>query len=232
MSRQSQSIIERHPQKEEIEKALIEGWTYREITAAYGVGKNRLSEYARGKFVEALAAGKKARKEWDGDRIVNEIEEVMEKAKRMLDACDEWLQDPDAPGKYNLDPRGHEVEIVYYDTSSTAEDEKPIRRRRPLQQVLDDIAGAGRNPIEVKISQADPRKLILDSVNSLSRLLEVMGRVRGEIQDVTYNISTSEVWISFQSIILEALRDYPEAKERLADKLRAHASDDSVSRGA
>jgi len=218
----SQAKIYKHPQREQIEKEIVDGVPYREISRRWGMSVHAVSMYANRRLRDLLRHSEKA-KGWDGDRIISEIESALEKAQKMLDACDEWLTDPENPEKYNLDPRGDEIEVVYYYEGK--------KRKGRLQDVLDFLADNGVNPIEVKHKRADPRKLLLEAVERLGAQVERIARTRGDIADVTINLYQSQTWIQFQQLVLESLRDHPEAREDLADRLRASGLIDESSVG-
>ena len=212
------SSIEQDPRREEIERDIISGMSYRKIAEKYD-GKwsySAIHKYAYQRLGELLAQSPKM-SEWNGDRIVREIERQMEMGNKLLDACSEALEDPDHPGRFTLDPTATDIEVVYIDTTQPV----PTKRRATLQQLLNTVASGGTIHVdEYKYAKSDPRKLLLDSIGKLGGHLELLAKVKGEIQDAAITIVKSETWQSFQALVIENLKDYPEVREALADRLR------------
>lgn len=219
-----QSVIATHPKYEEIRKDIVSGtMTYVNIAKKYGVSYAAVRRFISSQL-PSLAAESQKMREWDADRIVQELEQTIEYAQKLLDACDEWLTDPDAPDRYTLVPRAHEVEIVYYEQSG--EEDRPVKKKASLQELLDELKEGGVSAFDARWKVADPRRLLLDAVGRLGAQIEVIAKTRGEIKDVTYTIAHSEVWLNFQTLILQELKDYPEAREQLASRLRASITAD------
>lgn len=219
-----QSVIATHPKYEEIRKDIVSGtMPYVNIAKKYGVSYAAVRRFIASQL-PSLAAESQKMREWDADRIVQELEQTIEYAQKLLDACDEWLTDPDSPDRYTLVPRAHEVEIVYYEQSG--EDDRPVKKKASLQELLDELKEGGVSAFDARWKVADPRRLLLDAVGRLGAQIEVIAKTRGEIKDVTYTIAHSEVWLNFQTLILQELKDYPEAREQLAARLRASLTAD------
>lgn len=66
--------------------------------------------------------------------------------------------------------------------------------------------------------EKDPSALIALS-NTLTRQLELMAKLVGQIKDVNISIINSPVWVQIQQTIINAVADFPEARERLAEAL-------------
>ena len=206
----------------EINAAIIRGENYSAIARKYGYTPQAISNYARMQMSELMAKAEKM-KSWTADRIVDEIEAVMSSAKKMLAAAEEYLRDPADPNKYTLHPNADEIWVTYIDGED--DNGRPIRRKDSLQGLLSSLREGGKPAVDIKIQQADPRKYLLESVDKISEQIERIARVRGEIQDVKINIQSNPVWIELQQVIIEGLADYPEARESIAQRLRAIEGD-------
>lgn len=79
----------------------------------------------------------------------------------------------------------------------------------------------GKNVAEINYKIADPRKLILDTANTLNKQLELIARLQGELQDVTVNITQTSEWKEIQTTILQVTKDYPEVREKIASAFTA-----------
>jgi len=207
--------IEQHPHRERIVRALARRETYRQISEKYGVTISSLHRYMKEKLMPRATKVRIEQELRDGKGVLDEINRIMERLNKMFDACDEYLRDPNNSDKYWLGPRAEEVEVVYLEKGENG----GITRRQPLSTILreHDIKG----PIlSVYYRHADPRKLILDTAKVLTIQLELLARISGEIKDVTINIINTPVWIRLQQIILDATKDKPEVRKRIADALR------------
>lgn len=206
--------VERHPRREEIEEDIIQGMSYRKISEKYGIGRMAVQRYVSKRLAELAGASAKM-EEWNGDRIVGEIERHINIANQMLDACREALQDPDDPGKLTLDPTAEDIDVIYVDTTAAV----PTRKRDALQRLLDQVRRDKKAVIEYKYTKSDPRRLLLEAIGKLGSHMELMARIKGQIQDATITIINSPTWIAFQEIVLEELEAHPELRESLANRL-------------
>ena len=223
MARRTERTVSQDPHIDDIHKDIVQGVAYREIARRYGYSPAAISKYVRGKMPNLLQEAEKM-KSWTADRIVVEMEQVMASAKKMLAAAEDYLQDPTDPEKFTLEPRAEEMWVIY--TDGHDENGRPIRRKELLQTVIDEMAENGKTEANVRVQQADPRKYLLESIDKISEQLERIARVRGEMADVHINIQQNPVWIQLQQTIIEGLRDYPEARETIAERLRTLTLDE------
>ena len=210
--------VEQHSKKQQIIKALVRGDTYREITGKYGVTKSALSRYLNRELLQKAAMAKEARDLSDGKKIVEEIQDIMVKARKMYEACDEYLTDPKDNTKYFLGPRAHEVEVAWEEEIGDGENPRTVKRRDTLENLLS-LAGKSGRYSSVKYRYADPRKLLLDTANTLNRHLELLSRIIGAIKEAQINIINNPSFTMVQQVILDATKDYPEVREKIAKEL-------------
>ena len=62
-----------------------------------------------------------------------------------------------------------------------------------------------------------------ETARTLNTQLELLAKIQGQIKDVTINIINTPVWIQLQQIILEATKDKPEVRKKIADALNTIA---------
>ena len=210
--------IDQHPKKAVIVKKLCAGVPFGEIVKQYGTSKSSLSRYMNDKLLPRAAAEMVKRDMRDGKMVLDEIDGIMEKMKKLLDACDDYLTDPADPTKYSLLPRAWEQDIKYMDYTDK---EHPIQRTMTVQQLIDKMDKVNIEMQEIKYKHQDPRKIITDAANAMSKQLELLARIQGTIKDVTINIINNPVWIEVQAVILKATEDYPEIRAELAQKFEA-----------
>lgn len=212
--------VDQHKDKEKIIKALIKGRPFSEITGKWGIAKSTLSDYLNDKLIPAAAKYTAQQDLKDGKFILEEIESIMSKMRKLYDACDEYLTDPNNKDKYSLLPRAWEQEIRYLDYSQvTAENQKPQQKTMELQTLLDMMNDHKQELVYIKYKFHDPRKIITETATVLTKQLELLARIQGTIKDVTINIINNPMWIELQAILLEVTDQFPEIRESLATRL-------------
>jgi len=173
------STIEQHPKRKEIERDLADGSkTLGQISKKYGLTQSSVHRYLHTQFVDKASKAKEVQQMRDGDRIYEEIRKVMERTQKMYDACDEFLTDPEDPGKYWLGPRASEVDVAFF----YKDDEKRNIIRKRLDEVWSTIESEGERVIvEMDYRRKDPRELLLKTAVVLNRQLELIAEVLGKI---------------------------------------------------
>jgi transposase-like protein len=183
--------VDEHPQKEKIVKAIIKGdKSLRDIAKLFDIHTSCIARYLNDRLISRAAAVAKREEEQHGKSLLDRVENVMVRMQKLYDACDEYLQDPKNPERYDLGPKSWEIDIVY----RTVEPDtgKMIVRKESLDALLLKLDSSGYQPWEVKFKHADPRKLIIETANSLSKNLELIAKIQGAVQeaggDTTVNV--------------------------------------------
>ena len=146
--------------------------------------------------------------------VRTELDHVFVRVNKMLDACDAWLQDPDDPGKYFLGPRAQEVQIVYIEWRTEGKRRLPMWKKGTLAALLEKITGNGIDVERVESRQADPRDLLLKTAGQLTKQVELLAKLTGELDDRDeINILTNPQWLVVENAILKALEPYPHVLE-------------------
>ena len=60
----------------------------------------------------------------------------------------------------------------------------------------------------------------LSGIRELTRIVEILARMQGEIQNQNINIVLNTKWIELRTIILNALDEFPEAKIKVAEAIK------------
>jgi predicted nucleic-acid-binding protein len=60
----------------------------------------------------------------------------------------------------------------------------------------------------------------LSGIRELTRIIEILAKMRGEIQNPNLNIVLNAEWIELRAVILNALDEYPAAKIKVAEALK------------
>ena len=212
--------VDKHPQKEKIIKALVKGTSFREITGQYGISKSSLSRYLNDSLFPKVAKHVAERDMKDAKFVLSEIDSIISKMKKLYDACDEYLTDPDNPDKYSLMPRAWEQEIKYLDYSNVSEENpKPEQKTMMVQDLINEMRDHKKELIEIKYKHHDPRKIITETATVMTKQLELLARIQGTIKDVSINIINTPIWVDVQNALLMVTEKFPQIREDLAKEL-------------
>ena len=73
--------------------------------------------------------------------------------------------------------------------------------------------------IAKKAEERGDYRTALAGIRELTRIVELLAKMQGEMKDQTVNIVLNSEWVELRTIILSTLDDYPEAKIKLAEVL-------------
>jgi hypothetical protein len=175
-----------------------------------------------------------------------ELFNCFEHLRKLRAACDEYLTDPDDEEKYTLDPRAREVSVLYEEHERGAD--KPKRKRASLEVLLHRLEmkkGLGITVDRTEIRFADPRKLILESLDRFDKHLRMLGDLTGRFKQPAQNPHDDDARKAKVSIqlwryacrdektgelpsVAEALEFLIPAMPELEEELRAAASDSAA----
>jgi hypothetical protein len=219
--KKNRNAVDTHPEREDIIRELMEGKaSNRALAKKYGVSHGSINRYVRLRLIPDIAAAARRRSDHAGSAILGRIEDVVERIQKLYDACDAYLRDPENPEKYNLFPRAWEMDIVYRILLSTGKGEKWVYKKADLQALLNELHGAGREPVEVIVKSNDPRKTIIEASRELRGNLELIARIEGAIKEqVVNNYTVNQYWVEFKGIVMRATEGYPEIRERIVQEL-------------
>src|SRR4051812_18031889 len=151
-----------HPKRDSVERAMVDGATYREISGQYGLSRSALERHKNDHLARVLAAatvvssnGNGSSEGTDSGQIVRdyvqeragrqaahvvdvfgELYSQLDRLNRLLDSLHEWLTDPSDSTRYSIDPRADEVSVVYYDWQETDGNGNPKRKKAKLTSLL------------------------------------------------------------------------------------------------
>lgn len=210
---------------EQLREALAEGLTKAEIARRYGVSKPAVSKRVNRLGLTTAAAAhapeesrRYARANID---VMEQLAKSLGKVNLLMDACDEWLRDPERPEVYDLGPRAGEVDIHYLvearAANGTLRTEKRKKRLAELLGMLEgqDEDGARFSRVEKgEYKHADPRELILktaaearQTVNSLTEIARLLNDARAmEVLREAILLEIGKVDAGVASRIAEAVR--------------------------
>ena len=201
-----------HPKRSESDKALITGTPFRTIANRTGTSLAALKRHKDSHLGKALAEAQRkidrniARVvEHEAERqataaldVHAELGNVFDRMKKLLDACDTWLTDPDDSSRYDLNPRAHELQVTYEYLDGYNERGRPIykRRKQPLSDLLAKIEKEHpKQPsiVMVESKSADPRDLIVKTANALRPSVELLAKLVGALDESPKNVTQIQI---------------------------------------
>lgn len=177
--------IDKHPKKKAIIKDLLRGQTDNAIANNYGLPVSCVRRYRNGKMMALISSI------WDEEKveasltIEQRIEDIASRMRKMLQACDEWLQDPDDPDHYNMSPRAEEVDIIY--TTEETDDKGKVFRKKTkarLSDILARMEDKEMSPCGVFFHTVDTRKIMIETSRELASELRILAELQGQVRDI------------------------------------------------
>lgn len=211
-----------HPDKTKIDKALIKGDSYRIIAGRYGVSMTAIGRYMKSKLIPQTAKAQAVRELQGGSDLLDKLEKYLNIAEKMITAAEEYLQDPDDPNKLNLGPRAEEVEIDYTEIIGKAR----VKKKATLQQLLENIKVDGRIINFIRYKHEDPRRTILNAANTLTKQIEIFGRIHGDIKNVSLNLTIQPAFQMLIQNLINITAEYPEVRREIVNAIKLIKSND------
>ena len=156
------------------------------------------------------------------DAILTALEKRHATLEKLFDACDRFLEDPADPTRYSLAPRTTEIAIH---VGANGRGQKTT-----LGELLNraEVAAGGLpvTLVENGTKTADPRRLIRETAETCRGVAETLAKVAGLLKPETQVITVNQFlgspeWLAVQATLVEPLREYPAAAEKVAAVLEA-----------
>lgn len=204
--------IANHPKRQEIELEILEGKSCTSIAEKYGISSSAVDRYKK----KALRMRMQVASVQDVDDLISRLNEYLDGVDQMYDSVFDWLSDPDDPGRLTIEPRAREVTVI----TEADIDGKIVRKKEKLSDLLYLIRGTDRNVLEVNVSWTDPRQLLLSTVSTLQKTLEIIARIKGDITDTKVEVhAVTGTAADIVAKITDALKPWPGAVQAVADAL-------------
>ena len=208
--------IDDDPNKHKIVRDLVKQVAYSKIKDKYPESKltiNKLKRYAEKKISYDISKSLVSERALTTQTLIDMMKNLMVVTNQMLVDCQEELQDIDRPGHLDLKPHAFEYDVSYW--------EEGHRRKKNLQRLIDEVkTGSDLNIISVQTKVADPRVLLLKSIEIFQKNMEFLARITGQMQDVAVTVDVSGVVIpTLVQIIVRDTADYPQLQEKLIDDI-------------
>jgi hypothetical protein len=191
-----------HPQRLEIDKALVAGDAIPAIIARYStlsctLGRMALQRHKDEHLPRVLVQAQEAEEREHALDVMTELRRCFARVNLVLDACHAWLLDPEDPTRYTLEPRADDVWIIYTERGPGG---KPERKKARLSRLLARLEDAGVDVQGGEHRVADPRKLVLDAA---AQLRETTALLAGLLE----RLHGFEEAQAFQDIVITILRE-------------------------
>ena len=197
----------KHPSVLVINKHLQAGRQYRWIEANYFVTRSSISRHKRGCLkLNHLEVMKSVRVDQQVD-VYLELVEQLNLLKRMRDAAEEYLTDPNDPMRFCMNPRADEITVIFYrfDNDPLTGEVKRTRHRAKLSELQGTIEEQhpGISVRGFSVKATDMRKYILDLVNSVDQCLTQFAKIEGLYTKDRDNAASIETGIKAFKFFLE-----------------------------
>ena len=162
----------------QINQMILSGDSIAKINQLYGISRTTITKHKRECIAEILQDAmdeKSENKIMVGDSLVKQVEADITMIHKLIQACDEWLTDPDDPSKYFLGPRGNEIEITYMGKDKETGRQEKIPRKATLQEMISVIEDEKLYVIHnITHKHADPRELLLKAIAKLEGIVKMI----------------------------------------------------------
>ncbi len=116
-------------------------------------------------------------------KIINTYDEFtknLEFVSKLRDACDKWLADPDNPDAFSINPRGDEIDVVYFDYEDKDAQGNPKRKTESLQELLARLDGTRYNADATFVKTADIREFALKTIDRIDTTVDKFAKIGGD----------------------------------------------------
>jgi hypothetical protein len=226
-----------HPKRAEIDKALVAGTPLRNVAERFETSATALHRHKATHLVDVIVraerqhavkverqvAKREAQKDDDALDVMTELKRLFARMNKLMNACDEWLTDPDDPTRYDLSPRAREVMVHYEEIDDSGAKPAVVRRKATLDKLLQEARGeTTRSWTLVETKAADPRELIVTTSRQLKSQTELLAKLIGQLDErPQINFLVIPEWQALRAEIVKALRPYPEAKAAVVGRMLA-----------
>lgn len=212
-----------HSQRTAIEQELVQGLPLRNIAKRYETSPATLSRHRDRCLAPPIEEARVIASEPRERSVRGELDHLFVRIHKLFDACDAWLRDPSDAGRYELGPRADELQVTYTEWIPAGDRMVPLRKKETLARLLERLEAKGLDVERVESKHADPRQLVLSTAAQLSKQIELLAKLTGELDDrnITVNIFQTPQWLPIEAALTKALAPHPEVLEGVVAALAA-----------
>jgi hypothetical protein len=172
------------PNHKQINLVIVRGeLSNRRIATHFNISESAIRRHRADHLPAVLEQSQALQKQQDADEVMDTYRACLHSCKLLLDACLEYLADPDRPGKLTLNARAGDITVIYDDHYDLTDSGKPRRKRARLNELLmraEKKLGIGVVRIEHK--QPSPAELLPKLVAQLRPLAELKAKLEGRLK--------------------------------------------------
>lgn len=179
------SSLDDHPKKEQIIRDILAQKPYNAIKKAYNLNSvNVLRTFISNRLIFPTAQANIEAKQDTREIIMAKLDEIQGYLTKLINACDEWLTDPNNKDKYFLGDRADELSVVWLEEQANG---KVAKKRDSLQHLLDIALDTERGKAlqYVQTGRTDTRKLMLESLRVAQQQVELIAKITGEMHEIS-----------------------------------------------
>jgi hypothetical protein len=162
-----------HPQSREIDLEIIRGkQSNRAIACHFNVSRETVRRHRNEHLLDKIQIAQAIATKIERIDLNRELATIYNRTRSYLDACHDWLTDPDNPSKYTLVPRSEEITVIY----EKRDGDKTIRGKAKLSILLKQVEdGLSLTVIGYQDRSSDIRRLFLRASGLLMKELHRIG---------------------------------------------------------
>lgn len=174
----------KHADHHQINLAIVRGEvSNRRIASQFGLTERAVRYHRVEHLPVALERAKALQTQQESDEVMDTYKACLNSCQLLLDACLEYLADPDRPGKLTLDARASDIAVIYDDHSDLTDTGKQKRKRDSLNHLLmrvEEKLDIGLVRIEHR--HPTPAELLPRVIAQLRPLAELKAKLEGRLK--------------------------------------------------
>ncbi len=205
----------------QIDKALVEGHPYRGIAKQFGVSEHALWRHKADDLLETIVRAHDAKLIAEATDVLGALVVYKKRLDKMLEACDEWLKDPDDPDRYYVGPNAGDVSVTYFAKNGDGNFKKHKQRLSEILEAVQVQIGDDAYYASVDIVHSDPRNLVIATQGEVRKTLELIAELQGKLQrQPQFNVLLAPEFVIVRDAVLNALRPHAQAREAVTKALK------------
>ncbi len=218
--RTRRTVVELHPKRKQIEKALAEDVPIRALSEKYKISRQALEAYKRNRLPKQIIKSVERRNITDANELFTIILKAVQRMEKLSDSCDDYLQDPERPDMYYLGPQASEIDVVYIETRTMKNGRQvQSKRKSTLQQLIAKMESGDKQVLDIKYRATDPRALLVQSSDSLTKQMATLVEAYRAIDQGKSSFLGTPAWNAVVKVIQDATKEYPEVRRLISDGL-------------
>jgi len=207
--------LRHQPDIKTIEKDLIAGKPYLEISHKYNVDRASLSRYKKKYLAQKVNKYEDKKDYREGNALYSLLTKYIDNVNQVTDACMRELQDPENPDRIYVGSQAKDITVMY-----TGKDGN--KHKESLQEIINDKLGI--TPSKIEVNSPDRVQTMLNASHAMSKHIRLFAELKGMLGSVGNNIVNQPVFREFIDVVLKAMADYPEARDKIAEYVRSISS--------